>query len=129
SMAGAGWTCAGNSCTRSDALSGGASFPPITVTVNVAANAASPQVNNVAVAGGGSASASANDSTVVMAAARCARDGDGAVSVGDAQLIINMVLGVTPATAQADLNGDGVVNVSDAQIMINVLLGTRTCPN
>lgn len=45
SMAGAGWTCVGNVCTRSDALAVGASYPPITVTVNVAASAASPQVN------------------------------------------------------------------------------------
>jgi uncharacterized repeat protein (TIGR01451 family) len=45
SMAGAGWTCVGNVCTRSDALAVGASYPPITVTVNVAPDATSPQVN------------------------------------------------------------------------------------
>ncbi|HLJ45113.1 MAG TPA: hypothetical protein VKU01_03855, partial [Bryobacteraceae bacterium] len=65
SMAGTGWTCAGTSCTRSDALAGGASYPPITVTVNVAANATSPVVNQVSVSGGGSATATATDSTVV----------------------------------------------------------------
>jgi len=47
SMAGTGWTCAAGTCTRSDALAGGASYPPITVTVNVAGNATSPQVNAV----------------------------------------------------------------------------------
>jgi hypothetical protein len=65
SMAGTGWSCTNSACTRSDALSGGASFPPITVTVNVASNASSPQLNQVSVSGGGSASASATDSTVV----------------------------------------------------------------
>ena len=68
SMAGQGWTCPGtaaNNCTRTDALSGGASYPPITVTVNVAANAGSPQVNSVNVSGGGSATASTTDSTVI----------------------------------------------------------------
>jgi hypothetical protein len=66
SMAGSGWVCSANSCTRSDALNGGASYPAITVTVNVAANAASPQVNQVTVSGGGSATASVNDSTVIV---------------------------------------------------------------
>jgi hypothetical protein len=64
-MAGSGWTCQTTSCTRSDALSGGASYTPITVTVNVAANATSPQVNQASVSGGGSASASASDSTTI----------------------------------------------------------------
>src|SRR5207253_1693170 len=38
SMAGTGWTCPGtaaNNCTRSDVLNGNASYPAITVTVNV----------------------------------------------------------------------------------------------
>ena len=55
SMSGTGWTCTGTTCTRGDALAGGASYPPITVTVNVAYDAASPQVNAVSVSGGGSA--------------------------------------------------------------------------
>lgn len=42
SMAGTGWTCATNNCTRSDVLNAGGSYPPITVTVNVAAEAESP---------------------------------------------------------------------------------------
>ncbi len=67
SMAGTGWTCTASSCTRSDALNAGASFPAITVTVNVTANASSPQVNQVNVSGGGSATAGASDSTVIMA--------------------------------------------------------------
>jgi uncharacterized repeat protein (TIGR01451 family) len=65
SMAGTGWNCSANSCTRSDALAGGASYPAITVTVNVLGNATSPQVNQVTVSGGGSAPASWSDSTMV----------------------------------------------------------------
>ncbi len=69
SMAGTGWTCAGanpaNVCTRSDILAGGASYPVITVNVNVAADATSPQVNMAGVTGGGSAPANASDSTVI----------------------------------------------------------------
>jgi uncharacterized repeat protein (TIGR01451 family) len=69
SMAGSGWTCpaSGNTCTRSDALATGSNFPPITITVNVKANATSPQVNSVTVSGGGSPSSSAYDSTVINA--------------------------------------------------------------
>jgi len=69
SMAGSGWTCpgGGNTCTRADALTGGSSYPSIAVTVSVAANATSPQVNSVAVSGGGAASTGATDSTVILA--------------------------------------------------------------
>jgi uncharacterized repeat protein (TIGR01451 family) len=65
SMAGTGWTCAAATCTRSDSLASGASYPPITVTVNVAATASSPQVNTASVSGGGSGSVTATDSTTV----------------------------------------------------------------
>jgi hypothetical protein len=68
-MWGYAWNCTANTCTRSGALAGGASYPPITVNVNVAANAASPQVNSVSVSGGGSATANATDSTVITAVA------------------------------------------------------------
>src|SRR5260370_36006165 len=66
SMAGTGWNCAANSCTGIDVLARGGSYPAITVTVNVAANASSPQVNQVSVSGGGSATASATDSTTII---------------------------------------------------------------
>src|SRR5439155_1708025 len=41
SLSGTGWTCtlATLTCTRSDVLAAGASYPPITLTVNLAANA------------------------------------------------------------------------------------------
>ena len=66
SLAGAGWQCTGNSCGRGDGLPGGGSYPALTVTVNVATKATSPQVNAVTVSGAGSASASASDSTIVI---------------------------------------------------------------
>ena len=68
SMAGTGWTCAViPTCTRTDALAGGAGYPPITVTVNVGGSATTPQVNAVAVSGGGSPNANTTDSTVITA--------------------------------------------------------------
>jgi len=65
SMTGAGWFCSFNSCFRSDSLAASSSYPSITVTVNVASNATSPQVNSVSVSGGSSAVASATDSTII----------------------------------------------------------------
>ena len=72
-MAGAGWTCtvATVTCTRADTLVAGASYPPITLTVNVATNAPGNVVNVVSVSGGGDATpgnSNASDSTVITAA-------------------------------------------------------------
>ena len=65
-MSGAGWSCSGASCWRSDALASGASYPAITVTVNVSSNATSPQVNSVTATGGGSTAASTTNSIPVV---------------------------------------------------------------
>jgi hypothetical protein len=65
SMAGSQWSCSGASCSRSDSLMAGASYSPITVTVNVAPNATSPQINQVSVSGGGAAGAIATDTTQI----------------------------------------------------------------
>ncbi len=71
SMTGNNWTCSANSCTRSDALTGGFTYDAITVTVNVSASASSPQVNMASVSGGGSASAAASDSTIIGSGSSC----------------------------------------------------------
>ena len=67
-MSGTGWVCNTSTCTRSDLLAGGASYPPITVTVNVAGNATSPVTNQVSVSGGGSAGVNATDATAISGA-------------------------------------------------------------
>jgi uncharacterized repeat protein (TIGR01451 family) len=69
-MTGTGWTCvvATVSCTRADALAASASYPPITLTVNVSANAPNSVVNAAAVSGGGElnvANDTVTDTTVV----------------------------------------------------------------
>jgi len=71
-LAGSGWTCTTNSlsCTRSDALAAGASYPAITVTVSVAANSPATATNTVSVSGGGEvnvANDAASDQTTVTA--------------------------------------------------------------
>jgi uncharacterized repeat protein (TIGR01451 family) len=70
-LTGNNWTCstATKTCTRSDALAQGASYDDISVTVQVAADASSPQVNHASVAGGGAASVvTASDSTIIAPA-------------------------------------------------------------
>lgn len=54
-ISGAGWNCnLGNlTCTRSDALAPGGSYPPITLTVNVPQNITANVVNTATVSGGG----------------------------------------------------------------------------
>ncbi|HEY2117246.1 MAG TPA: DUF11 domain-containing protein, partial [Candidatus Angelobacter sp.] len=53
-MSGTGWTCNVNTatCTRADVLAASASYPPISLTVNVS-NAISSQVTNTATVSGG----------------------------------------------------------------------------
>ena len=72
-MTGTGWTVnlATLTATRSDALAGGASYPALTVTVNVAGNAPASVTNTVTVAGGGelnTANDTANDPTTIVPA-------------------------------------------------------------
>lgn len=69
SMAGNGWTCAVlPTCTRSDALAAGSSYPTITVTVNVSLSASTPESNNASVSGGGSVAGNAPaDQTTIVA--------------------------------------------------------------
>ena len=67
---GSGWTCQLGApiCTRSDALAPGASYPDITLTVDVADNAAASVTNSVTVSGGGESNTSndtANDPTTI----------------------------------------------------------------
>ena len=88
-ISGTGWTCVLGTltCTRSNALAAGASYPVITLTVNVALNAASTVTNSVAVSGGGEANTgnnSANDVTTIDAGAP----------------IVALVKSVNPAGAQ-----------------------------
>ena len=74
-LSGTGWACtvATRTCTRSDALAPGASYPPITVATSVAGGAASGVVTNTAVVSGGGESNSSNntatDPTIIAAPA------------------------------------------------------------
>ena len=66
-ISGTGWTCGlpTLTCTRSDSLAAGAGFAPITLRVDVAANANSPLSNQASVSGGGSATIGTSDVTTI----------------------------------------------------------------
>lgn len=71
-ISGTGWNCTLGTltCTRADALAASSSYPAITLTVNVAANAPSQVTNTATVSGGGEtnvANDTANDPTLVQA--------------------------------------------------------------
>jgi uncharacterized repeat protein (TIGR01451 family) len=73
-LSGSGWTpdLGTLTCTRSDALAAGAAYPPITLTVNVLANASASVTNLAAVSGGGEANLvndSVSDPTSILSAA------------------------------------------------------------
>jgi hypothetical protein len=69
-MDGTGWTCTTlPSCTRTDALAAGDSYPPITVTVNVASKAPTSVTNMATVSGGSEynfSNDSASDATTIL---------------------------------------------------------------
>src|ERR1019366_7104167 len=69
SMSGTGWSCTANTtCTRSDTLGGGTSYPPITVAVNVGTDGPSQVTNQVTLTGGGQALATgATDTATIVA--------------------------------------------------------------
>jgi YD repeat-containing protein len=67
-LAGANWNCSGNTCTRSDALAPGSSYPSITVTVSLAADSSTQVSNQVTVSGGGLAQASVTDVAAIIPA-------------------------------------------------------------
>ena len=74
-MSGTNWTCtlATLTCTRSDTLAAGASYPAITLAVNVASDAPASVTNAVSISGGGEINAS-NDTASDIAGVNTSPD-------------------------------------------------------
>jgi uncharacterized repeat protein (TIGR01451 family) len=114
-LSGTGWTCALTptvNCTRSDALAGGASYPAMTLTVSVAANAPASVTNSATVSGGGASNTpTANDPTTITATA-------GPISDDFHALILNTNLWtfVNPV-------GDATLGFNGTELAINVPAG------
>jgi uncharacterized repeat protein (TIGR01451 family) len=90
-MSGTGWTCtlATLTCTRSDALVAGSSYPVITLTVDVALNAGSSLSNSATVGGGGETNVANDDAT-------------DAVTIDSAA--VNADLGITKTNGSSTVN-------------------------
>ena len=100
-------------------MAGGTGYP-ITVTVNVASGATSPETNTATVSGGGSLQATATDTIVIQSGACFIATGHPPAGAADVQAVVNESLGT--ASRAHDLNQDGKVNVTDIQIVINAVL-------
>ncbi|MFA6956256.1 MAG: FG-GAP-like repeat-containing protein [Thermoanaerobaculia bacterium] len=107
-IGGSGWNCnlGALSCSRSDALGSGASYPPISLTVNVAASAPVEVLNLASVSGGGElnlANSSAANRTAVWSSTACHQYGSGvAFLLGG---------GSTGTIAVGDFNGDTIPDI------------------
>jgi uncharacterized repeat protein (TIGR01451 family) len=109
-----GWSCTINgqtlTCTRSDVLASGGSYPAITLTVNVANNAPASVTNTAMVLGGGEINTdndSVSDGTTITAPSiPAAPSGVNAVAVTSTQ--VNVVwTPITGATYQIDRRAAG----------------------
>jgi uncharacterized repeat protein (TIGR01451 family) len=102
-ISGTGWNCSLGtlSCTRSDVLNNGSSYPAITLTVNVANNAPASITNTATASGGGelnTANNTANDATTINPAATYTISGQ--VTNGGAALSgVNVALSGTSTTS------------------------------
>jgi hypothetical protein len=55
-------------------------------------------------------------------------NGDGVVSIGEVQQVINMFLGLIPPGNGADCDGDGTISIGEVQKVVNAFLGvSATC--
>ncbi|MBM1143441.1 Ig-like domain repeat protein [Alcanivorax sp. ZXX171] len=120
-LSGTGWNCdlATVRCTRDDVLATGAGYPPVTLTVDVASDAAASLTNQAVVSGGGDADgAGATDPTKILVATTTALATGGTSAYGET---INLVATVSPGSATGDVsferaNGTGWDNLGTATL-------------
>ena len=123
-FSGTGWACASLptlSCTRNDPLAAGSSYPIITLTVNVANNAASSITNSATVSGGGetnTANDTATDPTTVLAPTAATVEVGGRVTTTSGRGILNVRLSLTDSqgnTRTTTSNSFGYYRFDDVQ--------------
>jgi fimbrial isopeptide formation D2 family protein len=100
-ISGTGWTCvlATLTCTRTDALPSGSSYPPITLTVNIPTNIQNNFTNTATVSGGGDVNPNNNTAT-------------DSISLGP-PIVITPHAGVKSASVKAGSAGQFVFDVED----------------
>ena len=119
SMSGTGWTCAGTTCTRNDALAIATAYPSITALVSVGVNAPTSVTFTATVSGGSSPTATANDPTTVGSPA-------GASSVTSLSPITSVGLSQVFTFQFSDTVG--YADLSVVNVLINTALdGRQAC--
>jgi hypothetical protein len=63
-----------------------------------------------------------------MTTSNCDLNRDGQINASDIQLLVNVILAISPCPGNCDVNKDGQVNVADLQRLANVVLGISGCP-
>jgi CSLREA domain-containing protein/uncharacterized repeat protein (TIGR01451 family) len=141
-ITGTGWACvlATLTCTRADVLNAGASYPVITLTVNVAANASSSVTNSATVSGGASLNSStANDTTQIvgpLTITPTVSNNASVVAGGTATYVftvnnngsvgpVNFTCGPTPPGTACSFNNQGV-NQPSAQVTLSLSTTAHT---
>ena len=130
-ISGTGWTVAltNLTCTRSDALPAGASYPPITVTVNVSAGAPASVTNIATVSGGGDGSSAINTAsdptTIVAAEAPTAITGT-ASGVGTSTAILNGAVNPNGQSATVQFQYGLTTNYDSTAAIAGSFSGTTT---
>jgi uncharacterized repeat protein (TIGR01451 family) len=123
-IGGSGWSCTLGTltCTRTDSLAQGSSYPAITVTVNVASNAPAQVTNSATVSGGGTGSpATSNDVTNINAATTVC----GTVQLTTTASLVKLGNGSYQATVLIVNNGTGTAqNVKLTAATLGVPSGT-----
>ena len=118
-IAGTGWTTctlASLTCSRSDTLAAGDSFAAITVTVNVAAGAASQVTNQASVSGGGASTATTNDVTTINATLAAQTITFGPLS--------NVTFGVSPFAISATASSGLTVSLASTTSPVCTISGS-----
>lgn len=119
SMSGTGWSIASNVASRSDSLAPGASYPALTITVNVASNANSPQVNQVCVSGGGLSAPVCSSDPAIIDVVSCVQVVDKQSIFGagaSLSLSFNMHLGDVLVIAAATYNNNNAFGPNFADV-------------
>ena len=120
-LSGANWNCGTTSCTRSDSLPGGASYPPITVAVNLTSFTGAQIAEQVTVSGGGLAQSSASDSATLAAAFTDVLSTDLFLPAIDLLRESGITKGCSPTTY---CGGDSTTQAQMAVFIVRSVLGT-----
>jgi len=111
-ISGTGWNCtlATLTCTRSDVLAANASYPNITMTVNVANDAPASIINSATVTGGGDPTPSTDDDPTTIRLVNLAIDKSHAGNFNRGQIGAEYMIAVTNTGPDAS---NGLVTVTD----------------